>query len=194
MFLCDSGSVSVEVAMKMALQYWSVTGSPERQRFLTVRNGYHGDTLHAMSVCDPTTGMHRLFPGALPQQLFADAPPMGFDRPWCETDIDSFARLLRENADTPCRRDPGTDRPGRWRDAILLANIPAARAGTDPRRGHPADPGRDRHRIRAHRTDVCRRTCGCQSRHSVCRKGAYRRLSDARCHDRDTCGGRACER
>ncbi len=99
-FLCDSGSVSVEVAMKMALQYWSVTGSPERRRFLTVRHGYHGDTLHAMSVCDPATGMHRLFPGALPQQLFADAPPLGFDRPWCDTDIDAFARLLWDNVES----------------------------------------------------------------------------------------------
>lgn len=99
LFLCDSGSVAVEVAMKMALQYWAVSGTP-RQRFLTVRNGYHGDTLHAMSVCDPVTGMHRLFQGTLPQQLFADAPPLGFDRPCSDTDIAPFARLLEENADT----------------------------------------------------------------------------------------------
>ncbi len=99
-FFCDSGSVSVEIAMKMALQFWSVSGSPERQRFLTVRNGYHGDTLHAMSVCDPKTGLHKLFQGALPKQVFADAPPIGFERPWCEADMDSFCRLLSENADS----------------------------------------------------------------------------------------------
>ncbi len=98
-FLCDSGSVAVEVAMKMALQYWSANGVSGRQRFLTVRNGYHGDTLHAMSVCDPTTGMHRLFGGALPQQLFADAPPLGYDRPLDETDLNSFASLLHDNVD-----------------------------------------------------------------------------------------------
>lgn len=99
-FLCDSGSVAVEVAMKMALQFWANAGSPRRRQFLTVRNGYHGDTLHAMSVCDPITGMHRLFQGALPQQVFAEAPPLGFDRPWQNADIDSFARLLDENAAT----------------------------------------------------------------------------------------------
>lgn len=99
-FLCDSGSVSVEVAMKMALQFWSVSGSPQRQRFLTVRNGYHGDTLHAMSVCDPVTGMHRLFQGSLPSQLFAEAPPLGFERQFHEADMDSLARLLKEHAST----------------------------------------------------------------------------------------------
>ncbi len=99
-FLCDSGSVAVEVAMKMALQYWSANGITNRQQFLTVRSGYHGDTLHAMSVCDPTTGMHRLFQNALPQQLFADAPPLGFNRPLGATDMDSFAKLLRDNRDT----------------------------------------------------------------------------------------------
>ncbi|MFO7902345.1 MAG: adenosylmethionine--8-amino-7-oxononanoate transaminase [Planctomycetota bacterium] len=99
-FPCDSGSVAVEVAMKMALQFWAVSGSPRRRQFLTVRNGYHGDTLHAMSVCDPITGMHRLFQGALPPQVFAEAPPLGFDRPWQKGDMDSFARLLDEHAAT----------------------------------------------------------------------------------------------
>jgi len=99
-FLCDSGSVSVEVAMKMALQYWSVTGVPARQQFLTVRHGYHGDTLHAMSVCDPVTGMHQLFRDALPKQYFADPPPLGFDRPCQDRDFDSLTNLLDEHHDT----------------------------------------------------------------------------------------------
>ncbi len=78
-FLADSGSVSVEVAVKMCLQYWRSVGRPAKQRLLTWRGGYHGDTFHPMSVCDPDGGMHQLWTGVLPQQIFADAPPDGFD-------------------------------------------------------------------------------------------------------------------
>ncbi|GLY26593.1 adenosylmethionine--8-amino-7-oxononanoate transaminase [Micromonospora sp. NBRC 101691] len=80
-FLCDSGSVGVEVAVKMCLQYQRATGRPERHRLATWRGGYHGDTFHAMSVCDPEGGMHRLWSGVLPRQVFAPAPPGGFDGP-----------------------------------------------------------------------------------------------------------------
>jgi adenosylmethionine-8-amino-7-oxononanoate aminotransferase len=80
-FLCDSGSVAVEVAAKMALQYWQASGRPAKSRLLTVRGGYHGDTFLAMSVCDPIGGMHQLFRGVLAQQVFADRPPGGIDRP-----------------------------------------------------------------------------------------------------------------
>jgi len=78
-FLADSGSVAVEVAAKMCLQYWRSVGRPAKQRLLTWRGGYHGDTFHPMSVCDPEGGMHQLWTGVLPRQIFADAPPDGFD-------------------------------------------------------------------------------------------------------------------
>ena len=77
-FLCDSGSVSVEVAIKMCLQYWRSLGRPAKRRLLTWRGGYHGDTFWAMSVCDPDGGMHRIWDGVLPRQIFADLPPPGF--------------------------------------------------------------------------------------------------------------------
>ncbi|WSS17299.1 adenosylmethionine--8-amino-7-oxononanoate transaminase [Streptomyces sp. NBC_01186] len=78
-FLSDSGSVSVEVAVKMSLQYWRSLGRPGKRRLLTWRGGYHGDTWQPMSVCDPDGGMHHLWSGALPEQVFAPAPPTGFD-------------------------------------------------------------------------------------------------------------------
>jgi adenosylmethionine-8-amino-7-oxononanoate aminotransferase len=96
-FLCDSGSVAVEVAMKMAIQYHHAAGHPERCRFLTIRSGYHGDTFHAMSVSDPQGGMHQLFAGSLPKYLFADRPECLFSQLWDERDIASFARLIEQH-------------------------------------------------------------------------------------------------
>ncbi|WP_431964688.1 adenosylmethionine--8-amino-7-oxononanoate transaminase [Actinacidiphila sp. bgisy160] len=78
-FLADSGSVSVEVAVKMCLQYWRSLGRPEKQRLMTWRGGYHGDTWQPMSVCDPEGGMHGLWSGVLPRQVFADAPPAAYE-------------------------------------------------------------------------------------------------------------------
>nr|WP_312455979.1 adenosylmethionine--8-amino-7-oxononanoate transaminase [Pseudescherichia sp.] len=92
-FLADSGSVAVEVSMKMALQYWQAKGEP-RRRFLTFRRGYHGDTFGAMSACDPDNSMHSLWAGYLPDNLFAPAPESRFDGEWDERDIAGFARLM----------------------------------------------------------------------------------------------------
>jgi adenosylmethionine-8-amino-7-oxononanoate aminotransferase len=83
-FLCDSGSVSVEVAVKMCLQYHRSAGHPEKRRLLTWRGGYHGDTFHPMSVCDPDGGMHSLWRGVLPGQVFADAPPAHTDHDYVQ--------------------------------------------------------------------------------------------------------------
>ena len=96
-FFCDSGSVAVEVAIKMALQYWRAQGDVERCRLLTVRSGYHGDTFAAMSVCDPVTGMHTIFQGVLMQNYFAPAPRCRFEEAWDEADISEFAALLAEH-------------------------------------------------------------------------------------------------
>lgn len=97
-FFADSGSVAVEVAIKMALQYQQATGAPQRTRLLTVRGGYHGDTFGAMGVCDPENGMHSLFTGMLPRQLFAPRPDCPFDAPYDPLVADAFARTLAEHA------------------------------------------------------------------------------------------------
>jgi adenosylmethionine---8-amino-7-oxononanoate aminotransferase len=96
-FLADSGSVSVEVALKMVLQYQRGVGRPERTRMLTVRGGYHGDTFGCMSVCDPVGGMHSMFADVLPRQLFADRPPGSEEgvAAWAE----SFEALAAAHAD-----------------------------------------------------------------------------------------------
>ena len=93
-FFSDSGSVSVEVAMKMAIQFWYSVGQPRKQKLLSLRNGYHGDTFGAMSLCDPVTGMHHLFGDALAQQFFAPAPACAFDTPCEDRDIEQMKALL----------------------------------------------------------------------------------------------------
>ena len=98
-FFSDSGSVAVEVAMKMAIQYWHAKGQSHRQRFIALRSGYHGDTFGAMSVCDPVTGMHSLFKDILPTQVFVAQPRCRFGQPCDQEDIAPLEQALREHAD-----------------------------------------------------------------------------------------------
>jgi len=93
-FLADSGSVAVEVALKMAIQYWAARQQADKQKFISLRHAYHGDTFGAMSVSDPTTGMHGLFKRALARQLFADAPKLRFAECWSEDDSASLQQIL----------------------------------------------------------------------------------------------------
>ena len=98
-FYSDSGSVAVEVAMKMAVQFWRAQGQA-KTRFLSFRKGYHGDTLSAMSVSDPDTGMHQEFVGYIPQNIFADAPPLGFETEPETKTLDAIARLMETHSQT----------------------------------------------------------------------------------------------
>ena len=99
-FYSDSGSVAVEVAMKMALQYQSSRGKSAKTTFMTIRNGYHGDTWHAMSVCDPVTGMHGIFNGRLAVQHFVDTFPGGFSEPVNLSVVEALEREVKAKADT----------------------------------------------------------------------------------------------
>lgn len=95
-FYSDSGSVSVDVAMKMAIQYWQAKGNAQKQRFISLRHGYHGDTFGAMSVCDPETGMHSLFSEAMPKHIFVEQPQCRFDETCTEADITPLKQALDE--------------------------------------------------------------------------------------------------
>jgi adenosylmethionine-8-amino-7-oxononanoate aminotransferase len=96
-FYADSGSVSVEAALKMAVQYQEARGNKERTRFLTVRGGYHGDTTGAMSVSDPENGMHHLFRGMLQQQIYAPRPVCRFHEDWDQNDCNAMEDLIERH-------------------------------------------------------------------------------------------------
>lgn len=96
-FLADSGSIAIEVSVKMALQYWYSQGQPEKHKLLTVRGGYHGDPFACMSVCDPVNGMHHIFQSILPKQVFAPVPQTRFDENWNAEDIAEFKALLEQH-------------------------------------------------------------------------------------------------
>ncbi|EXJ11625.1 adenosylmethionine--8-amino-7-oxononanoate transaminase [Nitrincola nitratireducens] len=96
-FFSDSGSVSVEVAIKMALQYQQARGYTRKNRIISLRRGYHGDTFAAMSVCDPVTGMHQIFQGALPSQIFLPAPETPFGEALLASDLDALERTFKQH-------------------------------------------------------------------------------------------------
>lgn len=96
-FLADSGSISIEVSIKMALQYWYSQGQSHKHKLLTVRGGYHGDPFACMSVCDPVNGMHHIFQSILPKQIFAPRPQTRFSESWNPADIVEFELLLKNH-------------------------------------------------------------------------------------------------
>ncbi len=99
-FLADSGSVSVEIAMKMAVQYWQAKGQNSKQKFISLRGGYHGDTLGAMSVCDPVTGMHTLFSDMLAKNYFVPSPACAFGEPCLDEHISELKTVLESHHET----------------------------------------------------------------------------------------------
>lgn len=96
-FFSDSGSVAVEVALKMAIQYWHSQGQAQRTKFFTLKRGYHGDTFGAMAVCDPHSGMHHVFNHILSRHLFTETPGCRFDQPFQESHIANFSHLIQQH-------------------------------------------------------------------------------------------------
>ncbi len=149
-FFADSGSVSVEVAIKLGLQFQRAIGHPERTRLLTVRGGYHGDTFGAMAVCDPVGGMHSLFTGVLAGARVRRAPAGRLRR----GSRRCLGGACQRASGASCARagcgDRRARRPGRGRDAVPRAGVRRAAAASVRRARTAAGARRDRHRLRAH--------------------------------------------
>ncbi len=172
-FFSDSGSVSVEVAVKMALQYWRSRGRPGKHRLMTWRGGYHGDTFTPMSICDPDGGMHSLWTDILARQVFAPQVPRDYDPAYSAAFEQQLARARRRTGGRR-RRAGGA---GGGRDAVPRPPLPARPARDLPTARRAADLRRDRHRLRPHRRAVRRRPRRGEPRHHVRRQGADRRIS-----------------
>jgi len=99
-FLADSGSISVEVAIKMALQYWQSSGQNKKQKMLTIRGGYHGDPFTCMSVSDPDNSNHAMFPSAIAKHIFTPRPNVAFNQKWEEHDVAVFAETIEKQHHT----------------------------------------------------------------------------------------------
>ena len=177
-FLADSGSVSVEVAIKLCLQFQRAQGRPARTRLLTVRGGYHGDTAGAMALCDPVGGMHSLFTGLLARHVFAERPPDGFDAGLDEAWAGDVGGSWSATPTSSAGIDGGARRAGGRRHALPLAGVREVPAGAVRRARPAAGARRDRHRLRAHRDAVRKRTRARVRRRDVCRQGAHRGLHD----------------
>ena len=171
-FFCDSGSVSVEVAVKMALQYWRSRGRPGKQRLMTWRGGYHGDTFTPMSICDPDGGMHSLWTDVLARQVFAPQVPRDYDPGYSaafEAQLAEHAAELAAVVVEPVVQGAGGMRFHDPRYLVdLRDDLPTARRAAGLRR--------DRHRFRPHRRAIRRRPRRRQPRHHVRRQGADRRV------------------
>ena len=172
-FLCDSGSVSVEVAIKMAIQYYKARGVQGRDRLLTVRGGYHGDTFGAMAVCDPVNGMHsKMFGGVLPKHIFAPRPAPKFGEPCNDGDLAEISQLLDEHRESIAAivLEPIVQGAGGMH---LLSRVPQARTPALRSARRTPHPRLHRDRLRSHRGALRVRARRHRPRHYVRRKGAH---------------------